>query len=674
MKKIVTCLLVAMLAMPLFATVLLTESFDRAIGNLDSGNNTQMGSDIDNWWLPLGTSHIQVIDDNLTYISYCKDAVGKAIQFSGSNGKAIRALKSSVTSGSVYYSCLINVKTLKNSTLKDYLLALLDNGSTTAKYCFAELRTKNDYANNTYQLGITKAAEAFPRFSKPLQLNTTYLVVVRYDFVDGTKNDRAYLWINPTKDSESAPTIECAQDTTNANGDQKGANTVDDATKLTMCYLKPGSDTPSSIVLDEIKVATAWEDLFTNEEEEEEEEEDKDPELTVSKSTLEFKNFTAGETPSLTFTVTGANLTEDITISSESSAFSFSPANISKEDAGTPTTVTVTLSATQATDFSNQTITIASGELNKTVTVKGNVYIPELVEIPAFSFLLNQQDTEGKIYNYTGTSAKILSVDEEYKQIVLKDTKSVKVQISDADWAANTYVEGMKVTKFVFTAEILLGGTQAICTPITLTFAAPNFTREITNTDLATICLKGDVSNFAKLQEKATFYKILYKQEYEGEVYNIVLEEVNTNMEAGKPYIFQPKEPCTMEFYYSATTDIADSENGLIGTFTKVESAEDNILVGKYLISNNMFCKAGAYCSLAANRAYIDMSQVPTEENATPKVGMRHISLQNADARQQPTNLDQFKAQGLVRKAIVNGKFVILNNGKAFNAIGTEIK
>lgn len=659
MKKIFTCILAAMLAMPLFAERILTENFDYNLGGLKEQGG----------WVAKGTqtgNPIQVVNSPLTYLGYMDKAVGYAAQIEDkttSDEDLYKLFPNSkkVESGTVYMSALFKVT--KNIVTENPTYFLAMTKGTTGEYC--KLFVLKGSSESTYKIGITKTvttANKVAYYSQELTVGTTYLCVLGYTWVDGTTNDIASLWINPTNFT--------TQPTANAQESYSSdANQLDGFELQQRCTY---NSTCPVVTVDGIRVATTWADLFTNEEEEEE---DKDPELSVSKSTLDFKDFTAGETPNLTFTVIGANLTEDVTISTTSEAFTVSPTNISKDNVGTPQTVTVTLSTEQSTDFSNQEITISSGELSKTVTVKGNVYVPELVEISNFAVLLNQEDTEGKIYNYTGTAAKILGVDSELKQIILKDIlKSVKVQISDADWAANTYVEGMKVTQFVFTAEILLGGTSAICTPITLTFAAPNFTREITSTDLATICLKGDVSNFAKLQEQATFYKILCKQEYQGEVYNIVLEEVNTNMDAGKPYIFQPKAPCTMEFYYSATTDFAGSENGLIGTFTKIESAVDNVLVGKYLIANNMICKAGEYCSLAANRAYIDIDQVPAEENAAPKVGMRHINLQNADARQLPTNLNETQTHNSVRKAIINGQFVILHNNKAFNAIGAEIQ
>lgn len=674
MKKIFTFVICAVMALPVFSKGIFTESFEREVGNLDKGNNTNMGTDVDNWWLTTGTTHIQVVEDNLTYTGYCNEATGKAIQISGSNGKAVRALKGGgITGGSIYYSCLINVKTLKNSTSKDYLIALLDNGSTTAKYCFAELRTINDYANNTYQLGITKAAEAFPRFSKPLQLNTTYLVVVRYDFIDGDKNDKAYLWINPSKDDEFSPLIECAQDTINGVGDPKGANTVDDAKNLTMCYLKPGSYTPTSIIIDELKVATTWDDLEIS---------DGDtpvvkPELDVTPSSIDFGKYISGQTYSKTFTVTGANLKDDITISKSAlSNISVSPTSIDKDNAdlASGVTVTVTIEENRQYDFLG-TISVKSGDLEKTVSVKGTEQVITYKDINQFSEFSADTETEDVIFTYKGTSATISSIDEINQQIILKDVSNntIAVQLSAAQWEGINPVVGMRINELVFTAEkITVPSLRILATPITISVKGPDYTREITSTDYGTICVKGIVQTATLESIDATFYKILYKEGDPDAPTNIVLEEV-TELEENTPYIFKPNSTGTWKIYSkNAVSDQPNSENGLIGTFTSM-----TIEAGMYLIYNNMVCKAGTGCDVAANRAYINMSQVPTKEDGEPKAapGMNRVSLVNPNGIPgSTTGCKTLNAKANYRKVMMGGNLVIINNDKKINVLGQTVK
>ena len=48
------------------------------------------------------------------------------------------------------------------------------------------------------------------------------------------------------------------------------------------------------------------------------------------------------------------------------------------------------------------------------------------------------------------------------------------------------------------------------------------------------------------------------------------------------------------------------SENGLVGSFKGMDVAE-----GMYLLSNNSIVLCGTGCNIGANRAYIDMNEVP---------------------------------------------------------------
>ena len=104
------------------------------------------------------------------------------------------------------------------------------------------------------------------RFTKDVyETNKNYLVVVEYEFVEGNKNDKASLYVNPTK-STTKPTLECLQDSTNAGGTQIGAIAKNDASKIASINLRQGTNTPRQVYVDEIKVATAWDDLFEDEE------------------------------------------------------------------------------------------------------------------------------------------------------------------------------------------------------------------------------------------------------------------------------------------------------------------------------------------------------------------------------------------------------------------------
>lgn len=100
--------------------------------------------------------------------------------------------------------------------------------------------------------------------------------------------------------------------------------------------------------------------------------------LTVSESSLSFS--TAAGTPvTQTFTVQGANLSDDISISVSGTGFSVSPATIDKDDVGTAQTVTVTYNPSAA-GTNTGTVTIQSSGLSEQITLSGTA-----AEVPNFS-------------------------------------------------------------------------------------------------------------------------------------------------------------------------------------------------------------------------------------------------------------------------------------------------
>ena len=104
----------------------------------------------------------------------------------------------------------------------------------------------------------------------------------------------------------------------------------------------------------------------------------------------------------------------------------------------------------------------------------------------------------------------------------------------------------------------------------------------------------------------ATLFSIAGKRlNANDEPISIVLEEVE-DIEAGVPYIFLGTGSDLVVTYSGQAVNAAGSENGLVGSFAGQDVAE-----GLYLLSNNQIVKCGTGCSIGANRAYIDMAEVP---------------------------------------------------------------
>ncbi|MBR5170633.1 MAG: C10 family peptidase [Muribaculaceae bacterium] len=95
------------------------------------------------------------------------------------------------------------------------------------------------------------------------------------------------------------------------------------------------------------------------------------PELTVNPTSLSFTGSQVGQTYTKTFTVTGTDLTGNVTISSSNSVYTVSPATLTAAQAQAGATVTVTYKPTTAgTQTANITVA-SSGAESKTVTVSG---------------------------------------------------------------------------------------------------------------------------------------------------------------------------------------------------------------------------------------------------------------------------------------------------------------
>lgn len=102
-----------------------------------------------------------------------------------------------------------------------------------------------------------------------------------------------------------------------------------------------------------------------------------DPAATLNTASLDFGRVKYGETKELTFTVTPANLTSNLTISCDNNKYTVSQTSIASTTT-TAQTITVTAAPTALDDDMDGTITISGGGLsaNKTVTLTTTVTDP----------------------------------------------------------------------------------------------------------------------------------------------------------------------------------------------------------------------------------------------------------------------------------------------------------
>jgi hypothetical protein len=226
MKKIFTLLLL----IPFISNAqLMIEEFNYSTGQLTSaasGANVSGG----NWVSFSGTgNYIPVVAGSLSYAGYGSSGVGNKIQvvYSTSSSEDVRRSFTAITSGTVYFSFLINVANTTglgpNSGTGDYFMSFRNEAGTGSQGFKGLLLIRQGTTAGTFQLGVdpSTAAGATPVFaSADLAINTTQLVVMKYEIVAGAGNDIISLFVNPSlAGTEPAPS---ATVTANATDTEPG--------------------------------------------------------------------------------------------------------------------------------------------------------------------------------------------------------------------------------------------------------------------------------------------------------------------------------------------------------------------------------------------------------------------------------------------------------------------
>lgn len=155
---------------------------------------------------------------------------------------------------------------------------------------------------------------------------------------------------------------------------------------------------------------------------------------------------------------------------------------------------------------------------------------------------------------------------------------------------------------------------------------ADGYVRTVTAGNWGTFCV--DHSIAADDYSGVRFYSIAGKDQ--NETYISLKEE--TELMAGVAYIFQANEGATklVAAYSNESIDepfAAEDNNGLAGSFTG-QSVEE----GMYLLSGGKIVKCGTGCSIAANRAYIDMTKVPVLSSGSASEGLVKMFFGTTDA------------------------------------------
>ena len=494
MKKLLLIIAAVFTLTGVHADLILHESFDREVGNLNAGELTTSTTDTKNWYTNMsGGTQIQVVEGSLSYSGYAT-GTGNMVSMKGNTSslrRDMRLLDTEVNSGKVYLSAIINVDEINTKTGdKGYCTLMFGDGTGSGSKLYARLfiRSAKDAQGEftgKFQMGVTKNNESsvgIPYTTEEYSVKTNYLVILEYEFVEGAKNDTARLYINPTK-ATTIPTLECTQEAKTSSGTAQGANSKEDATTIKSVHLYQQTYNPNTLFVDEIKVATTWDDLFT---EGGDTPIENNPELTVSTKTLSFASGMpyTGETYTATFTVTGKNLKGDITLASDNTELTLDKTTIAKADAETEAGVTVTATLTPVlVDGQKATITLTTEDATATIT--SSWWTTDVKKCATVAELKAQAATaSGYEYAYmrfTGEAVVTYKYAKDNGETVLYlEDNTAAISVTDTYWH-DAVKQGDKVTGFgaYAYADAAVGGVLPI-TPLNATITVLSSNNEVT--------------------------------------------------------------------------------------------------------------------------------------------------------------------------------------------------
>lgn len=243
-------------------------------------------------WLRINSGDSILVDNNsLTYPGLATSTGNKA-KYDAAGSDYYRTFAAQ-TSGTVYYSFILNVSSLSTHTTTGGYFTSLVQGSSTTSYGGA-VWTRASTTAGKFNVGVsTRSNSAVSWLSADLNPGTSYFIVAAYEIITGTANDVAKIWLNTAAIGGTQP----APDATSVVGTDLSAAGIDKV----LLRQDNTSNTPF-IEIDEIRVGTSWADVTPASA--------ATPTITISSPLTAFGNVcintTAGPN---SFTISGTNLT-----------------------------------------------------------------------------------------------------------------------------------------------------------------------------------------------------------------------------------------------------------------------------------------------------------------------------------------------------------------------------
>ena len=188
------------------------------------------------------------------------------------------------------------------------------------------------------------------------------------------------------------------------------------------------------------------------------------------------------------------------------------------------------------------------------------------------------------------------------------------------------------------------------------------YTRPITAGQFGTICLP----NSGRI-EGATIFEIAHTKE--GKIFFDEISEAT--MVAGRPYIFYPNNGASkLTVHYTDNANApAGSYKGLYGSYVQSQLAQNG---ENYILYDNKYYLVDSEAYVGANRAYIKLGEVPTEEQA-PAPGRRRVSM-DVQGEQVATSIINTHYGDQPMKVMIDNQLYIIRAGQMFDMTGNKIK
>ena len=192
-----------------------------------------------------GATPIAINTSSISYLGYASSNIGNEVTMT--TGEDIHKTFTAQTSGTVYASFLVNLTSA--STGGDYFFHF---GQTTIGTTFRGRVFVRRDASNNLSFGIAQSTTLVNYSSAIYALNTTYLIVLRYEVVAGAANDVSSIYVNPPLNSV-VPSTGWISNTDAAGTDLTNVGSV--------ALRQGGATTAPGLKLDGIRVSTTWSDI-----------------------------------------------------------------------------------------------------------------------------------------------------------------------------------------------------------------------------------------------------------------------------------------------------------------------------------------------------------------------------------------------------------------------------